>query len=83
MEIKLRAKLTAYSRAAISSGEGSGGLLPTPTPEDEGAVLGVENSQYNLFPSATEKDIDELFKDILTDDVVTSSDIDALFPELE
>lgn len=61
MDIKLRARLSAYSKIdPITSGAAT--PLPTPTPENIGDVVGVSASgQYTLFPRVSKEQIDSLF----------------------
>lgn len=82
MDIKLRAKLSAYSK--IESINDLSSNTPVPDALAAGSVLGVNNTgNYTLFPKVSNEDIDELFYDVATDDVVTKDDIDTLFEEKE
>lgn len=61
MDIKLRARLSAYSKIDPSTADVST-CLPTPTPENAGDVVGVNTSgQYTLFPRVSKEQIDSLF----------------------
>lgn len=61
MDIKLRARLSAYSKIDPTT-SGGATSLPTPTPEDVGDVVGVDASgQYTLFPRVSKEQIDSLF----------------------
>ena len=80
MDIKIRARLSAYSR--ISSVEGLKTNIPDPTASDAGHVLGVgDTGSYTLFPSVTTTDIDGLFQNEELDETVKKDEIDSLFPE--
>lgn len=80
MDIKIRGRLSAYSR--ISSVEGLKTNIPDPTASDAGHVLGVgDTGKYTLFPSITTSDIDGLFLDEESDEIVKKDEIDSLFPE--
>lgn len=82
MDIKLRARLSAYSK--IESINGLTSNTPVPDATAAGSVIGVNNSgNYTLFPTVSRAEIDNLFGDVGTDDVVTKDDIDTLFPEEE
>ena len=71
MKIKLHAKLAAYSKF-----KDPGSVFPTPTLEDSGKLLGVDDQgQYKFMADATEQQINELF------DSTKISRIDALFME--
>lgn len=79
MELKLRARLSAYSKVD-SIGSNS---LPDPSTGNVGDVLGVGSSGgYELVPTVTTSDIDELFAE--TDSKATSitkDEIDSLFDD--
>ena len=80
MDIKLRARLSAYSKIESISGLNSN--TPVPDATSAGSVLGVNNSgMYTLFPTVKQEDIDELFTDVIPDEVVSKEDIDTLFEE--
>ena len=82
MDIKLRARLSAYSKIESISGLGNSSSLPKPTVTDSGQVLGVNSSgNYTLFPSIQKEDIDTLFADLVEEETVTKEEIDELFPE--
>lgn len=82
MDIKLRARLSAYSK--IESINGLTSNTPVPDATAAGSVLGVNNSgNYTLFPTVSHAEIDNLFGDVGTDDIVTKDEIDTLFPEEE
>ena len=78
MDIKLRARLSAYSK--IESVDGVNSNVPAPDATAAGNVLGVNNSgKYTLFPTVSTAEINALFTDIIPDEVVTKDDIDTLF----
>ena len=80
MDIKLRARLSAYSK--IESLEGLQTHVPVPNTEDYGSVLGVGgNGKYTLFPRITNADMDSQLGVIETPDLVTKDSIDTLFKE--
>lgn len=80
MDIKLRARLSAYSKIESISGLNSN--TPVPDATSAGSVLGVNNSgMYTLFPTVKQEDIDGLFTDVIPDEVVSKEDIDTLFEE--
>lgn len=82
MDIKLRARLSAYSK--IESINGLNSNTPVPDATAAGSVLGVNNSgNYTLFPTVSHAEIDNLFGNVGTDDIVTKDEIDTLFPEEE
>lgn len=82
MDIKLRARLSAYSK--IESINGLTSNTPVPDATAAGSVLGVNNSgNYTLFPTVSHAEIDTLFGNVGTDDIVTKDEIDTLFPEEE
>ena len=61
MNIKFRARLSAYSRIDPSTEQQ--GSLPPASVQDSGNVVGVANAgQYTLFPKVTPEMIDDLFK---------------------
>lgn len=61
MDIKLRARLSAYSKIDPTT-TSADTPLPTPTPENIGDVVGVGASgQYTLFPRVSKEQIDSLF----------------------
>lgn len=76
MNIKIRARLAAYSK--IDSNISSN--LPSPGTNSVGAVLGVgENGNYELFQNVREPNIDTLFTDTNEPTLVTKDTIDTLF----
>lgn len=80
MELKLRAKLTAYSKLDITSSPSSG--LPHASELDAGSVVGVsEAGQYELFPTVTCDEIDSLFDPQSQPTSVTKDEIDSLFDD--
>lgn len=80
MDIKLRARLSAYSKIESISGLNSN--TPVPDATSVGSVLGVNNSgMYTLFPTVKQEDIDGLFTDVIPDEIVSKEDIDTLFEE--
>ena len=80
MDIKLRARLSAYSKVESISGLNSN--IPAPDVTAAGNVLGVNNSgNYTLFPSVSTPEIDNLFSDVGTNTTVTKEEIDTLFHE--
>lgn len=80
MDIKLRARLSAYSKIESINGSNSGMSLPLPDDSAAGSVLGVNsNGSYTLFQRVPEQEIQSLFGDITPDSVVTKEDIDELF----
>lgn len=83
MDIKLRARLSAYSKVeSITSASNSSASIPDPDILSAGHVLGVNNSgKYTLFPSIESSDIDTLFEDTSTDETITKEEIDTLFPD--
>lgn len=82
MDIKLTAKLSAYSRVSVNSSSDSQNDLPDCTILDSDAVLGVSSSgSYTLFPKISKEDVDTLFEDITLNGVVTKDEIDTLFDE--
>ena len=59
MNIKLKAKLSAYSKV-----DSIGSEFPRPLPSDYGKLLGVgRDGSYELFGTTTAADMDELFED--------------------
>lgn len=80
MDIKLRARLSAYSKVESISGLNSN--IPSPDVTAAGNVLGVNNSgNYTLFPTVSTPEIDNLFSDVGTNTTVTKEEIDTLFYE--
>jgi hypothetical protein len=78
MDIKLRARLSAYSK--ISSIEGVNQTLPLVGADDVGAVLGVGNDgNYTLLKSVSNDSVDEMFTYSTYPTPVEKPDIDKLF----
>ena len=76
MKIKLKARLSAYSKVrSIES------MMPSPTLEDAGKLLGVsESGEYVLISDVANNKISELFEDVTTSSHKNSL-IDDLFKE--
>ena len=82
MDIKLRARLSAYAK--VDSIESLGTQLPSPDAMYSGAVLGVGDSgKYTLFPKIGTQDVDNLFQNMEEDRTVTKTEIDELFTDEE
>ena len=84
MDIKLRARLSAYAK--IESLSQLQTNLPDPDSMAAGYMLGVNNQgTYTLFPTVAAPEIDELFEDIPAIkpeyETATKEHIDELFPE--
>ena len=80
MDIKLRARLSAYSKVN-SVGDGSCNL-PNPSEADAGTVLGVnEYGNYSLFPKTSDTQIDDLFENMQKPRPVYKDEIDGLFED--
>lgn len=78
MDIKLRARLSAYSK--IESLEGLQNNIPVPDTGDYGSVLGVgDTGKYTLFPRISQEDMDSQLGTIGAPDTVTKDSIDNLF----
>lgn len=78
MDIKLRARLSAYSK--IESLEGLQNNIPVPDNGDYGSIIGVgENGKYTLFSRITTEDIDSQLDTTGAPDVVSKEAIDSLF----
>lgn len=76
MEIKLRARLSAYTK--IESIQNSANI-PDPDIAMAGNVLGVNNKgKYTLFPHSESTDIDELFSNVDLTTSITKEEIDSL-----
>ena len=75
MDIKLRARLSAYSKLESASGV----ALPDPTSGSDGSVVGVEQNQFMLFETIDRSQIDSLFTDIGQSTIVTKPEIDTIF----
>ena len=80
MDIKLRARLSAYGRLSVESTSG-GSDLPTPSINNVGNVVGVGSTgNYELFSRVTQSEIDSLFNTKPEQsNTVTKDDIDTLF----
>ena len=82
MDIKIRARLSAYSK--IASVEGVSTSLPLPGIDNVGAVLGVGNEgQYTLFPTVKNEQVDEMFLGMDVAQSVEKDEIDTLFKDEE
>lgn len=82
MDIKLKARLSAYSKLESLSGLQSN--VPDPDATAAGNVLGVNDiGKYTLFPSIDHSDIDTLFQDVIPDETVTKEEINELFKDEE
>ena len=80
MDIKLRARLSAYSK--IESVQGLSGNMPDPDATKAGNVLGVgTNGQYTLFGRVTEEDINSKFAAVGEPEVADKREIDELFED--
>lgn len=78
MDIKLRARLSAYSK--IESVSAASSIIPDPDVTAAGHVVGVnDNGKYTLFPKIETSDIDNLFQDASITQDVTKEEIDSLF----
>lgn len=79
MDIRLRARLSAYSKVSDVSET----LIPDPDETFAGHVLGVgQEGTYSFLPRVSEDDIDELFSSSsLADAITDDSRIDSLFNE--
>ena len=77
MDIRLRARLSAYSKVDSIS---SSCNVPVPDVVDSGSVLGVnEEGQYTFFKNTKHEDVDELFTDTDLTTFVTKEEINSLF----
>ena len=82
MDIKIRARLSAYSK--IASVEGVNTSLPFVGKGDAGSVVGVSaEGSYTLFPTVGKEQVDEMFVDSPNPTTVEKDDIDTLFKETE
>lgn len=80
MDIKIRARLSAYSK--IDSNISSN--LPSPGTGSVGAILGVgEGGNYELFQNVREPNIDTLFTENNEPTLVTKDTIDTLFESVD
>lgn len=82
MDIKLRARLSAYSKIESVSGLNNN-TLPDPDTLTPGTVIGVSQSgTFVPVGSVTQEDVDTLFTDVSKDpQVVTKEEIDSLFSD--
>ena len=80
MDIKLRARLAAYSRVSSTASS-----LPIPGTGNAGDVLGVDSTgSFTFIDRVTNEQIDSLFDGELdTARVVTKTEIDTLFDDDE
>lgn len=78
MDIKLRARLSAYAK--VDSIGHLQTFIPDPSTAKDGTVLGVDTGKYTLFPSLNNTDIDNMFQEPNVT-VVDKSQIDDLFKE--
>jgi hypothetical protein len=79
MDIKLRARLSAYSKIESIQGMNNNNL-PHPDATAEGHVLGVDaNGQYTLIRRVTQEDIAEKWGQAESDTVISKNTIDTLF----
>lgn len=79
MDIKLRARLSAYSKIESVAQSSSG--TPIPDSSNAGSLVGVsKDGEYTLYSTVSKHEIDSLFMDVVPDDVVTKDQIDSLFP---
>lgn len=86
MDIKLRARLSAYSKVATVSDNNSSSNPSIPFPDviAAGSVLGVnDNGKYTLYPKINTNDIDTLFTTLDEPDTVDKVDIDGLFENID
>lgn len=79
MDIKIKARLSAYSK--FDTSKGSGGFLPDPMSATDGTVLGVNEGKYTLFPKVNKEDVDGLFVGLDEPQSVTKDAIDGLFED--
>ena len=80
MDIKLRARLTAYSKVDSINNVN----LPNPEVLDAGNILGVgEHGDYTLFPSIDIGKVDTLFTPEESSTIVSKDTIDTLFTSKE
>lgn len=81
MDIKLRARLSAYSKVDSLS-DSTNGLPDTSLPGAEGALVGVgSGGNFTLFPAISNPEIDTLFNNENQSSLVTKDEIDTLFTE--
>ena len=75
MDIKLRARLSAYSK--VDSITSLQSYVPVPEATNAGNILGVGNAgEYTLIGTASPSDIDNIFTPVV-DNTVTKDEIDA------
>lgn len=80
MEMKIRARLSAYSKVDSMSGLG----VPAATEKDAGAVLAVDaNGNYSLVSSVSNSQVDDLFNEDIFPTIVDKDTIDSLFETVE
>lgn len=80
MDIKLRARLSAYTK--IDSIENLNTSLPDPSLGNCGDVFGVgSNGEYTTYPSIRREDIDTLFASSTDAKPVEKDEIDTLFKQ--
>lgn len=78
MDIKIRARLSAYSK--VSSIDSISTELPLAGKSDAGSVVGVgEDGSYTLFPTSNKDSIDEMFTYSSVPTPVEKQEIDGLF----
>lgn len=78
MNIKLRAKLSAYSK--VDSLASIASYIPEPEVTEAGHIVTVGSSgEYKLMSSTSPQDIDTLFEHTGSN-IVSKDDIDTLFP---
>lgn len=76
MEMKIRARLSAYSKVDSMSGLG----VPAATEENAGAVLAVDaTGNYSLVSSVSSSQVDDLFNEEVFPEIVDKDTIDSLF----
>ena len=81
MDIKLRARLSAYSKIESVPQSGGGSGLPDTSLIPPGTIVGVGENGFIPVPSITKEDVDTLFTNVNedTNNVVTKEEIDSLF----
>ena len=76
MEMKIRARLSAYSKVDSMSGLG----VPTATEGDAGSILAVDaNGNYSLVSSVSSGQVDNLFSEEILPEIIDKDTIDSLF----
>lgn len=78
MDIKLRARLSAYSK--VDSIGHLQTFIPDPTSAADGTVLGVDTGKYTLLSALNTGDIDNMFQESSVT-VVGKDQIDELFAD--